>query len=180
LLAKKEIAIGNNIHNNYYSKNKRKRRGVKNMKVILLSDIKGKGKKGEVVEVNDSYARNVLIAKKQGVEATPKALNDLKLQKKYEEKVAKELFQAAHSLASQLASKEVICYVKVGESGKIFGSVSSKEISQAVKEQLGIELDKKKFILDEQIKALGTYNVKLKLHPQVMGSLIVKVVGDEK
>jgi large subunit ribosomal protein L9 len=146
------------------------------MKVILLQDVKALGKKGQMVEVSDGYARNFILKKKLGVEATNKNLNDLKLQKAHEDKLAKEQLEAAQALAKDLEEKEIVCQMKVGEGGKTFGSISTKEIAQAVKEQLSLDLDKKKMVLDEPIKTLGTHNVKLKLHPQVTGSLKVKVV----
>lgn len=146
------------------------------MKVILLEDVKSLGKKGQLVEVNDGYARNFILKKKLGIEATNKNLNDLKLQKAHADKVAQENLEAAQALAKDLEAKEVICTMKVGEGGKTFGSVSTKEIAQAVKEQLKLDLDKKKMVLDEPIKALGVHNVKLKLHPKVTGTLKVKVV----
>ena len=146
------------------------------MKVILLQDVKALGKKGELVEVNDGYARNFILKKNLGVEATNKNMNDLKLQKAHQDKVAQEILVAAQDLAKDLESKEVKCTMKVGEGGRTFGSISTKEIAQAVKEQLGLDLDKKKMVLDEPIKALGTHNIKLKLHPKVTGTLKVKVV----
>lgn len=146
------------------------------MKVILLQDVKSLGKKGQMVEVSDGYARNFILKKKLGIEATSKNLNDLKLQKAHEDKLAKEQLEAAQALAKDLEEKEVVCQMRVGEGGKTFGSVSTKEIAQAVKEQLSLDLDKKKMVLDEPIKNLGVHNVKLKLHPQVTGSLKVKVV----
>lgn len=146
------------------------------MKVILLEDVKSLGKKGQLVEVNDGYARNFILKKKLGVEATNKNLNDLKLQKAHEDKIAKEQLEAAQALAKDIESKEVVCTMKVGEGGKTFGSVSTKEIAQAVKEQLKLDLDKKKMVLDEPIKTLGVHNIKLKLHPKVTGTLKVKVV----
>lgn len=146
------------------------------MKVILLEDVKALGKKGQLVEVNDGYARNFILKKKLGIEATNKNLNDLKLQKAHADKVAQEQLEVAKALAKDLEEKEVICTMKVGEGGKTFGSVSTKEIAQAVKEQLKLDLDKKKMVLDEAIKTLGTHNVKLKLHPKVTGTLKVKVV----
>lgn len=146
------------------------------MKVILLQDVKSLGKKGELVEVNDGYARNFILKKKLGIEATNKNLNDLKLQKAHADKVAQENLVAAQDLAKDLESKEVVCTMKVGEGGKSFGSVSTKEIAQAAKEQLGLDIDKKKLVLDDAIKTLGTHSVKLKLHPKVTGTLKVKVV----
>lgn len=145
------------------------------MKVILIEDVKSLGKKGQLVEVNDGYARNFILAKKLGVEATPKNLNDLKLKKANEEKVAKEVYEEAVAFAEQISKLEVNVSIKAGEGGKIFGSVSSKEIAQAAQEQLGIELDKKKMQLPSPIKAVGTQMVPIKLHPKVTAQLKVNV-----
>lgn len=145
------------------------------MKVILLQDEKKLGKKGELVEVSEGYARNYILPKKIGVEATSKNLNDLKLQKANQEKVAQEQLDAAKELAATLETKEVVVKIKSGEGGKAFGSVSSKEIVTACKEQNGIELDKKKIQLPEALKNFGTYEVTVKLHPQVSAILKVKV-----
>ena len=141
------------------------------MKVILLQDVKSLGKKGEIVNVNDGYARNFILPKKLGVEATGKNLNDLKLQKNNEKKVAQEQLEAAKALAAKLAEGGVSLAIKVGEGGRAFGSVSSKEIAAAVKEQMGLELDKKKISLKEPIKSLGTHIVTVKLHPEVAAEL---------
>lgn len=145
------------------------------MKVILLQDVKSLGKKGEIVNVNDGYARNFILPKKLGVEATGKNLNDLKLQKNNEKKVAQEQLEAAKALAAKLAEGGVVLAIKVGEGGRAFGSVSSKEIAAAVKEQMGLELDKKKISLKEPIKSLGTHIVTVKLHPEVAAELKVSV-----
>lgn len=145
------------------------------MKIILLQDVKSVGKKGEIIEANDGYARNFLLPKKLGVEANSKNLNDLKLQKSNEEKIAAEQLKEARDLAKELESKEVVLSIKAGEGGKAFGSVSSKEIAAAFAEQCGIEIDKKKIQLAESIKSFGVFDVKVKLHPQVTGSLKVKV-----
>ena len=142
------------------------------MKVILLQDVKSLGKKGEIVNVNDGYARNFIIPKKLGLEATGKNLNDLKLQKNNEKKVAEENLEAAKELAAKIAD------IKVGEGGRTFGSVSSKEIAEEVKAQLNLNVDKKKIQLKEAIKTLGTHNVSVKLHPQVTAEL--KVVVQEE
>ena len=133
------------------------------------------GKKGDIVKVSDGYARNMILPKKLGVEATPKNLNDLKLQKANEEKVAQENLEAAQAFAKDLEDKEVIVKLKVGEGGKIFGSVSTKEISEAAKEQLNLDIDKRKLQLPSPIKALGVTQVPVKLHPQVTGTLKVFV-----
>lgn len=148
------------------------------MKIILLADVKSLGKKGEVVNVSDAYARNQLIPKKLGVEANSKTLNDLKLQNQHADKVAEENYQAALQLAESLKDKSVIVKMKAGEGGRTFGSVSTKEISLAAKEQLGLELDKKKMQLKEAIRSFGTYEVPIKIHPKVTAILAVKVTEE--
>ena len=145
------------------------------MKEILLENVKSLGKKGEIVTVNDGYARNFILPKKLGVEATGKNLNDLKLQKNNEKKVAQENLDAAKELAAQLAAGKVELAIKVGEGGRTFGSVSSKEIAAAVKEQMKLDIDKKKIQLKEAIKSLGTHVVTVKLHPEVSAELKVVV-----
>ena len=145
------------------------------MKIILLEDVKSLGKKGEIVNVSDGYARNMLLPKKLGAPATPKNLNDLKLQKAHEEKLAKEVLEAARALGEKIAAAEVSVSIKTGEGGRVFGSVSAKEIAEAARDQLGIELDKKKLVLDGTIKELGTVEVGVKLHPQVTAKLKVHV-----
>ena len=145
------------------------------MKVILLEDVKALGKKGEVVNVSDGYARNMILPKKLGVEATPKNLNDLKLQKANDAKIAQEQLEAARAFAKNLEDKKVTLKLKVGEGGKTFGSVSAKEIAEAAKEQLGLDIDKKKLQLPGAIRELGTTDVPVKLHPKVTGKLTVVV-----
>lgn len=146
------------------------------MKVILLEDVKSLGKKGDIVNVSDGYARNAILPKKLGIEATSKNLNDLKLQNQHADKVAAENLENAKELAKAVEKQKVVVKIKAGEGGKIFGSVSTKEIAQAAKEQTGLELDKKKMHLPDGIKALGTYEVPVKLHPQVTAKLTVQVV----
>ena len=145
------------------------------MKIILLQDVKSLGKKGEIIEANDGYARNYILPKKIGVEANAKNLNDLKLQKSNEAKVAQQILEEAQALAKELETKEVVVKMKAGEGGRAFGSVSSKEIAVAFKEQCGIAIDKKKIQLEEAIKTFGVYKVNIKLHPKVTGLLTVKV-----
>ena len=154
------------------------RRRYLTMKVILLQDVKSLGKKGEIVNVNDGYARNFILPKKLGLEATGKNLNDLKLQKNNEKKVAEENLEAAKELAAKIAEAKIVTHIKVGEGGRTFGSVSSKEIAEEVKAQLNLNVDKKKIQLKEAIKTLGTHNVSVKLHPQVTADL--KVVVQEE
>lgn len=148
------------------------------MKVILLEDVKSLGKKGEIVNVSDGYARNYVLPKKLGVEANSANMNDLKLQKANSDKIAKEQLEAAQKLAGTLETKEVVLKMKSGEGGRAFGSISSKEIAAAAKQQCSLELDKKKIQLPEAIKALGVYEVNIKLHPEVTGTLRVKVVEE--
>lgn len=145
------------------------------MKIILLEDVKSLGKKGEIVNVSDGYARNMILPKKLGLEATSKNLNDLKLQNQHAEKVAQENLEAAKNFAEELKDKKVEVKMKAGEGGRTFGSISTKEIAEAAKKQLGLELDKKKMILKDPIKSLGTYEVQIKLHPQVTGTFSVHV-----
>ncbi len=145
------------------------------MEIILLEDVKSVGKKGELVSVSDGYARNFLLKKKLGMEATAKNKNDLKLQKANEEKRKQEMLEEAKRFAEELKNKSIEIKIKTGEGGRTFGSVSTKEIAEAAKKQLGIEIEKKKMQLDVPVKACGTYRVKIKLHPKVTGELIVKV-----
>ena len=145
------------------------------MKIILLEDVKALGKKGQIVEVSEGYARNFILPKKLGVEANSKNMNDLKLQKQHEAKVAQENLEAAKDLAAKLEAAKIELTMKTGEGGKTFGSVSSKEIAQAVKEQLDLEVDKKKIQIKEPIKSLGMHLVPVRLHPQVSAELKVHV-----
>ena len=146
------------------------------MKIILLQDVKSLGKKGEIVNVSDGYARNMILPKKLGVEATGKNLNDLKLQNQHAEKVAEENLEAAKELAKDLEDKIVEVKIKSGKDGKTFGSVSTKEIAKAAKDQLKLDIDKKKMVLPEPIKSIGSFEVPIKLHKEVTARLSVKVV----
>ena len=149
------------------------------MEVILLEDVKNVGKKGEVVKVNDGYGHNVLIKKKLGLEATNKNLNDLKLKKANDDKIAAENLEAARELCKKIEDSKITIPIKVGSNGKSFGSVSSKEIAEEIKAQLSIDVDKKKVQLKDALKAVGEYDVKIKLHPQVTAGLKVIVEGKE-
>ena len=150
------------------------------MKIILLQDVKTLGKKGDVVEVSAGYARNMILPKKLGVEATAKNLNDLKLQNQHADKVAQENLEKAQELAKDLEGKVVEVKIKTGEGGKIFGSVSTKEIAAAAKEQIGFALDKKKMQLEEPIRSLGYHDVPIRLHTKGTGTLRVKETEEEK
>ena len=148
------------------------------MKVILTEDVKSLGKKGEIVEVSDGYARNFILKKKKGLEANNKNLNDLKLKKANDDKLAQEQYEAAKELGKKLEAGKVEMSIKTGEGGKAFGSIASKEIAAEVKEQMGLDIDKKKIQLKETLKTLGTHNVPIKLHPEVTAELKVEI-GEE-
>lgn len=145
------------------------------MKVILLQDVKSLGKKDEIVEVSDGYAKNYIFTKKLGIEANAKNLNDLKLKKANDEKIAAKHLAAAKEFAKVIESKQVTVKLKTGEGGKTFGSVSSKEIAEEALAQHGLELDKKKIQIGEPMKNIGSYDVTVKLHPQVSATLKVRV-----
>lgn len=147
------------------------------MKIILLQDVKNLGKKGELVEANDGYARNFIIPKKLGVEASPKNLNDLRQQKLNEDKKQAEILAEAQKIAEELKDKVVKLSIRVGKEGKVFGQISTKEIADAAKKQFGLEVDKKKMV-SEGIKAAGTYKIAVKLHPKVTGELTVEVAEE--
>lgn len=146
------------------------------MDIVLLEDVKALGKKGQIVKVNDGYARNFILPKKLGIEATTKNLNDLKLQKAYEVKIQAEQLDAAKELAAKIGELSITLSIRAGEGGRAFGSVSGKEISQAIKSQLSMDIDKKKLVLPEPLKTFGSHEVPIKLHKEVTAKLIVKVV----
>ena len=145
------------------------------MKVLLLQDVKGKGKKGDVINVTDGYARNVLIAKKLGVEATAGALNDYKLKTKNDEKPAAATLAKAKNIAANVLNKKIVIPIRVGGAGRAFGAVQAKEIAEAVKTQTGVEVDKRKTVMESPIKELGSYEIPLKLHPAVTAKLNVEI-----
>lgn len=148
------------------------------MKVILTEDVKSLGKKGEIVNVNDGYARNFILKTNKGIEANAKNLNDLKLKKANDDKIAQEHYEAAVELGKKIEAGKIEVSIKTGEGGKAFGSVSSKEIAQEVKAQMNLEIDKKKVQLKDAIKALGTYEVPVKIHPKVTAKLKVVVTEE--
>ena len=145
------------------------------MQVILLQDVKSLGKKGDIVKVSDGYARNFVLPKKLGVEATEKNKNELRLQKAHEDKVAAKKLADAQAMAEDLAGRTIVVSIRAGENGKVFGSISAKEIAAAAKDQHGLDLDKKKIQVAEPTKSFGTFEVPIKLHPQVTGTLNVVV-----
>ena len=148
------------------------------MKVILTEDVKSLGKKSDIVNVNDGYARNFILKTNKGIEANAKNLNDLKLKKANDDKIAQEHYEAAVELGKKIEAGKIEVSIKTGEGGKAFGSVSSKEIAQEVKAQMNLEIDKKKVQLKDAIKALGTYEVPVKLHPKVTAKLKVVVTEE--
>lgn len=145
------------------------------MKVILLEDIKGVGVKGQVYEASDGYARNFLFPKKKAIEATKANLNELMLkQKALESKMQREL-EEARETAKKLEDKTVKVYVKIGENGKLFGSVTSKEIASALASEFDISIDRKKITLQETIKSVGESSAEIKLHPKVTARIKIEV-----
>lgn len=145
------------------------------MKVILLQDVKPHGKKGDVVEINDGYARNYILPKKLGVEANAANANDLKLQKANQEKIAAKQLADAKELAAKLDQIKVVLKIKTGEGGKTFGSITAKEIAAELKKQHNLDIDKKKIVVADPIKSVGSFTVTVKLHTQVSASLGVNV-----
>ncbi|MBQ9322359.1 MAG: 50S ribosomal protein L9 [Eubacterium sp.] len=145
------------------------------MKVILLADVKSLGKKGDIVKVSDGYARNMLLPKKLGVEATPKNLNDLKLRNAHVEKLAQEALAEAERFSEEIGTKQLDMKIKIGEGGRAFGSISANEIADEAKKQFGFELDKKKIQMDGPIKELGAFEVPIRLHQKVTAKLKVIV-----
>lgn len=148
------------------------------MKVIFLQDVKGQGKKGEVKEVSTGYANNFLLAKNLAVEATADNLQKLKQNAAAQQRKADQELADAKALAEQLKEITVILKTKSGEGGKVFGSITSKQIADALNEQKKIKLDKRKILLDEPIKSLGTTVVTVKLHHEVSAELRVQVVSE--
>ncbi|MEE3495833.1 MAG: 50S ribosomal protein L9 [Butyrivibrio sp.] len=145
------------------------------MQVILLEDVKSLGKKGEIVKVSDGYAKNFVIPKKLGVEATQKNLNELKNQQKRDSILAQQRLDEAKAYGEKISKETVQLTMKAGEGGRVFGSVSTKEIVTAAKAQFGFDIDKKKLQMPEPIKSFGTYEIPVKLHPQVTSVLKVCV-----
>ncbi len=146
------------------------------MKVILLEDIKGVGKKDQIINASDGYAKNFLFAKNKALEATPNNLKQLEQKQKAEEKKKAEEYAKAKDLGDKINDISVTVSVKTGNNGKLFGAVTNKEIGTALKEQHNINVDKKKIIVSDSIKAVGEKTVDVKLHPKVTAKLIVKIV----
>ena len=144
------------------------------MKVILLQDVKAQGKKGDIITVSDGYARNCLFKKKLAVEATSTEVNAITNKKKAETYHKQENIKAWMAVANEIRNKEVVCSVKCGENGKVFGSITSKEIADKLV-AMGYDIDKKKILLKEPLKSVGTYEVELKFLPDVTSKIKVKV-----
>lgn len=149
------------------------------MKVILLEDVKSLGKKDDIVEVKEGYARNFLFTKNLGVPADAKNLNDVKLRKAREDKISAEKLSEAKALAEKLEKTTLVCRIKAGKEGRTFGSVSSKEIADELRKQYDLDIDKKKLIVPDPIKNLGTYKINVKLHPEVTAVLSLEVAAEE-
>ena len=149
------------------------------MKVILKADVRGKGKKGQMIEVAEGYARNFLLPKGLAVLATADAMNTMRLQEKAKAKADAEAKAAATEIAEKLKGLQVKVSSKGGEGGKLFGSVTGREIAAALKEQHGVDIDSKKLVLDEPIKSFGSYQVKAKLGFEISGTVYV-IVTEEK
>ena len=148
------------------------------MQVILIEDVKSLGKKGDVVKVNDGYARNFILPKKLGLEATPKNLKDLEIQKAEEAQRQKEIYEEAKAFGEEIEKKSVKLTLKAGEGGRVFGSITSKDISDALKAQFDIEIDKKRIVMDGPIKQTGVYTIAAKLYQEVSGKIKVNVTGE--
>lgn len=146
------------------------------MKLILQQEVKKLGKKGDIIEVSEGYARNFLLPQKLAIEATAGNINAIKQQKAAQTHKEQRANDEAKVMASQLSKVAVKIAVKTGESGKVFGSVTVKDIAEAMEQQYGIEIDKRKIELKESIKSLGTYEVTVRIHPEITGKIEVHVV----
>ena len=145
------------------------------MKVILLQDVKGKGKKGQMIEVSDGYARNFMLPKKMAIEATPDAINTMRMNDKAtQERIAKEKAEAL-ALSKQLREMTLVVTAKGGGAGRLFGSVTNQEIADALEKKSGIKLDKRKIVISDPIKNVGTYTVQCKLGYEITAPLTVKI-----
>lgn len=145
------------------------------MKVILLQDVKSLGKKDAIVEVSDGYGQNYLIPRKLAVVATAGNMNEVKQRKESLDNKAKKELEAAKEYAAKLNDKVVTIYAKVGENGKLFGAISNKDIQEAIKKQYGLDVDKKKIVLNEPIKTVGSHIVEIKLYTGVNAKITVKI-----
>ena len=149
------------------------------MKVILLQDVKGTGTKGQIVNASDGHAKNFLIPRKLAAEATPSALKDWERQQKNAEQKRQGEVTAAQQLSANIEAAKIKIPMKVGESGKMFGSVGAKEIAEALSSQANINIDRKKIVLDEPIKTIGTKKAAVKLYTDISAQLSVEIVAEE-
>ena len=145
------------------------------MKVILLQDVRGKGKKGQMLEVSDGYARNYMLPRKLAVEATPDAVNTMRMTDKAQQEKRQREREEAFALSNRLKDMTIVVKAKGGGAGRLFGSVTTQEISDALKSGYGIELDKRRIVLDEQIKTVGEYTVKCKLGYEITADLKLRI-----
>jgi len=148
------------------------------MKVILTKDVKGQGKKGDVVNVSDGYARNYLFPNKLAIEASNKNLNEVKAKKAADARRKKEELEQAKLLAKKISDVEVLVRAKSGDQGKLFGSITSKDIADAALKQHKLKIDRKKIVLTEPIKSLGSFSLEVKVYPDVSANLNVKVIEE--
>lgn len=149
------------------------------MKVILLQDVKGTGKKDDIVNVSDGYARNFLLPKKLAVEASASAMNDIKNRERAKEHRIQEEKKAAQALADKLNGTTVKLFAKAGASGKLFGSITAKEVAELISKQAGVEIDKRKVSLANEIKSFGTYECEVKLYTGISAKMFVLVGSEE-
>ncbi len=145
------------------------------MKVILLQDVRGKGKKGQLLEVSDGYARNYMLPRKLAVEATPDAVNTMRMNDKAQQEKRQREREEAFALSNRLKDMTIVVKAKGGGAGRLFGSVTTQEISDTLKSGYGIELDKRRIVLDEQIKTVGEYTVKCKLGYEITADLKLRI-----
>ena len=150
------------------------------MKVILIQDVKSQGKKDDVIEVNDGYARNFLFPRKLAIEATKTNVNELENRKASENFKAQQELKKAQEQGAQLKDKTFTLYEKTGAGSKLFGAVTSKEIAEAIKKVTGFEIDKKKISLSETIKTLGNYTAEIKLHTNVHVSVNIVIAQKDQ
>ncbi|MFZ5597849.1 MAG: 50S ribosomal protein L9 [Bacillota bacterium] len=148
------------------------------MKLILLQDVKGQGKKGDVIDAADGYARNFLLPKKLAVEASENKMKELSMQKAAQERKRNKEEEEARLTASRMEGMKVLIKTRAGEGGKLFGAVNNKDISDNLSQQHGINIDKKKIVLKEPIKTQGEFPVVIKLHPAVQAQITVIVQGE--
>jgi len=166
---------------NFYEESvNHKNRRMNYMKVILLEDVKGSGKKGQIINVSDGHAKNFLIPRKLAAEATTAALNEWERQNKTAERKRQDEVSQAHALAKRIEDVIIKIPMKVGENGKMFGSVSNKEIAAALSSQTGIDVDRKKIVLDEAIKMAGLKKVQVKVYADISAQLSVEIVPEDK